>query len=178
MELKTMKLKDIHPYPGNPRVNDGAVEAVMESIRQCTPCNPIIVDETGTILAGHTRLKAYKRLGYEEIEVVVKTGLTDEQKRKYRLLDNKTAELADWDFDLLADELADLDFGALDLDWNLPSDDDQESADEADEGNFERANFTYKPQYGVTVVLANEAEQEECYNRLSEMGYNCRVVTV
>lgn len=56
---------------------------------------PIIVDEAGEILAGHTRYKALKELGKTEVEVVVKEGLTEEQKKKYRLLDNKTAELAE-----------------------------------------------------------------------------------
>ena len=119
MELKTKKLTEIHPYPGNPRKNDGAVEAVAESIRQCGYVAPIIVDESGVILAGHTRYKALKALGRTEAEVVVKEGLTEEQKRKYRLLDNKTNELASWDFELLAQEMEGLDFGDLDLDWGI-----------------------------------------------------------
>lgn len=119
MKLETKKLTEIHPYHRNPRKNDNAVEAVVESIRQCGYIAPIIVDEDGVILAGHTRYKALKDLGRTEAEVVIKTGLTDEQKRKYRLLDNKTNELAGWDFDLLADELEGLDFGSLDLGWGL-----------------------------------------------------------
>ena len=119
MELKTKKLTEIHPYPGNPRKNDNAVESVAESIRQCGYVAPIIVDENGVILAGHTRYKALKKLGRTEAEVIVKDGLTDEQKRKYRLLDNKTNELASWDFELLAQELEGLDFGDLDLDWGI-----------------------------------------------------------
>ena len=119
MQLITMKLKDIRPYPNNPRKNDTAVEAVAESIRQCGYVAPIIVDENGVILAGHTRYKALKALGRSEAEVVVKEGLTEEQKKKYRLLDNKTNELADWDLELLAQELEGLDFGDLDLDWGI-----------------------------------------------------------
>ena len=119
MELKTKKLVEIHPYPGNPRKNDNAVESVAESIRQCGYVAPIIVDENGVILAGHTRYKALQRLGRSEAEVIVKDGLTEEQKKKYRLLDNKTNELASWDFELLAQELEGLDFGDLDLDWGI-----------------------------------------------------------
>lgn len=119
MELKTKKLTEIHPYPGNPRKNDNAVESVAESIRQCGYVAPIIVDENGVILAGHTRYKALQRLGRSEAEVIVKDGLTEEQKKKYRLLDNKTNELASWDFELLAQELEGLDFGDLDLDWGI-----------------------------------------------------------
>ena len=84
MQLITMKLKDIRPYPNNPRKNDTAVEAVAESIRQCGYVAPIIVDENGVILAGHTRYKALKALGRSEAEAVVKEGLTEEQKKKYR----------------------------------------------------------------------------------------------
>lgn len=117
MELITRKLTDIHPYEKNPRKNDAAVEAVAESIRQCTYVAPIIVDENGVILAGHTRYKALKKLGREEAEVIVKTGLTEEQKKKYRLLDNKTGELALWDSELLAGELEGLDFDGFDFDF-------------------------------------------------------------
>ena len=119
MKIETRKLTEIKPYPNNPRKNDQAVEAVSESIRQCGYVAPIIVDEDGVILAGHTRYKALKRLSYTEAEVVVKEGLSEEQKRKYRLLDNKTNELAEWDYDLLAEELDGLDFGDLDLDWGI-----------------------------------------------------------
>lgn len=114
-----MPLDQIKPYPRNPRKNNQAVEAVAESIRQCGYIAPIIVDEDGTILAGHTRYMALRELGWEEANVLVMSGLTDDQKRKYRLLDNKTNELADWDMPLLADELLGLDFGELDLDWGL-----------------------------------------------------------
>lgn len=126
MELVKRKLTEIHPYPNNPRRNDQAVDAVAESIRQCGYVAPIIVDENGEILAGHTRYKALMQLGRNEAEVVVKAGLTNEQKRKYRLLDNKTNELAGWDFDLLADELEGLDFGDLTLDWGVEKKDPAE----------------------------------------------------
>lgn len=133
MKLITMKLKDIRPYPNNPRKNDTAVEAVAESIRQCGYVAPIIVDESGVILAGHTRYKALKALGRAEAEVVVKEGLTEEQKKKYRLLDNKTNELATWDVDLLTTELEGMDFGDLAVDWGLPEIDEIELADDPGE---------------------------------------------
>lgn len=115
MELVELALADIVPYENNPRRNDGAVDAVAESIRQCTYVAPIIVDENSVILAGHTRYKALQKLGRTSAEVVVKRGLTEEQKRKYRLLDNKTTELAGWDFDALDRELEGLNFGAFDF---------------------------------------------------------------
>lgn len=110
MEIITRKLDEIIPYKNNPRKNDGAVDAVAESIRQCGYCAPIIVDENGVILAGHTRLKAIKKLGWSEVEVCVKSGLTEKQKKKFRILDNKTTEFAEWDFDALQVELDGMDF--------------------------------------------------------------------
>lgn len=119
MHLKVFKIGEIKPYERNARKNDKAVGAVAKSIEQCTYVAPIIVDENNVILAGHTRWKALKKLGRTECECVVKDGLTEEQKKKYRLLDNKTNELAEWDFDLLEDELEGLDFGDLQLDWGV-----------------------------------------------------------
>lgn len=114
MEQK-VKIEDIIPYENNPRKNDQAVPAVMESFRQCGYLSPIVVDENMVIINGHTRLKAAKRLGWTEMEVRVVQGLTEEQKRKARLLDNKTSEYAEWDIDKLVDELEGLDFGDFDF---------------------------------------------------------------
>lgn len=115
MELKTISIGEVIPYEKNPRKNDQAVDAVAESIRQCGYVAPIIVDENMVVLAGHTRLKALKRLGRKTVEIVVRDGLTEEQKKKYRILDNKTGELADWDWSLLGEELEELDFEGFDF---------------------------------------------------------------
>lgn len=115
MQIETRRLSDIKPYPNNPRKNDNAVDGVAESIKQCGYCAPIIVDENGIILAGHTRLKALKKLGWKEAEVVVRDGLTEEQKKKYRLLDNKTGEIALWDTEPLQAELVDINFDGYDF---------------------------------------------------------------
>lgn len=119
---QVLKLSEIVPYENNARKNDKAVKDVAESIKQCGYIAPIIVDENNVILAGHTRYKALKKLGYKEVTVRKILGLTDEQKRKYRLLDNKTNELADWDFEKLKDEIDGLDFSEFDIDWGLEED--------------------------------------------------------
>ena len=124
MEIIKLKITEIKPYDKNPRKNDGAVDAVAESIKQCGYCAPIVIDEDNVILAGHTRLKALKKLKYKECECVRKVGMTEEQKRKYRLLDNKTNELAEWDMDLLKGELDGLDF--LDFDFGFDIADESE----------------------------------------------------
>ena len=117
MELVKVNIRSIKPYANNPRYNDEAIEPLEESIEQVGYITPIVVDENYEILAGHTRFKALDNLGEDEIEVVVVSGLTDEQKRKFRLLDNKTAEIAEWDMDKLLSELEDLDFGDFDF-WS------------------------------------------------------------
>lgn len=117
MELETLDLKKVIPYKNNPRNNDNAEESVEASIKQCTYINPIIVDEDNIVLAGHTRLKALKKLGYKKCQVLRVKGLTEEQKKKFRLLDNKTNEFADWDSSLLALELKDLNFENFDFKW-------------------------------------------------------------
>ena len=120
MQIRRVQIAEIVPYENNPRRNDDAVEAVAESIRQCGYRARIIVDENMVVLAGHTRLKAMQRLGWTECEVQVEDDLSEEQKRKYRMLDNKMSELAGWDFDRLTQELDGLDFEGMDIDWRLP----------------------------------------------------------
>lgn len=115
MKYLKKKLAEIRPYENNPRINDDAVDDVVESIKQCGYIAPIIIDEGGVILAGHTRYKALKKMGYEECDVIVASGLTEEQKKKYRLYDNKTAEFAEWDQKKLSEELSDVDFQGYDF---------------------------------------------------------------
>lgn len=115
-ELVTLKLSDIHPYERNPRkITEKAVDDCAESIRQCGYKARIIVDENNVIIAGHTRLEALKKLGWKEVEVQRETDMTEDQKKKYRILDNKTAENGGWDFELLDWELEGLDFEGYDF---------------------------------------------------------------
>lgn len=142
MELITRKLREIHPYPNNPRKNDKSVDAVAESIAQCGYCAPIVIDEDGVILAGHTRYRALKKLGWKECEVCVAVGLTDEQKRKYRILDNRTNELSAWDFDKLDLELPTLDFGGFDFGFDgLIGDHKKHHEKEAERTRYRYANI-------------------------------------
>ena len=115
MKLQKLKLTEIKPYENNPRKNDAAVNAVAESIRQCTYITPIIVDENYVIIAGHTRYKTLVALGMDEAECLICEGLTEEQKKKYRFLDNKTGEKATWDLMKLEVELEGLDLEGFDF---------------------------------------------------------------
>lgn len=105
LRVQWVPIDDITPYPNNPRNNDEAVEYVANSIREFGWQQPIVVDTDGTIIAGHTRLKAAKRLGMETVPVVVADSLTPAQVNAYRLADNKVAEAATWDMEALAVEL-------------------------------------------------------------------------
>lgn len=125
-EFLTLPLAELVPYENNPRHNEEAVESVMESIRQTENLDPIEIDENGVILSGHTRKKALQELGFSETQVVRISGLTEEQKRKYRLLANKTNEISEWDFEKLREELEDLDFNGFDFGWNLPDLEDKD----------------------------------------------------
>ena len=115
MKLETLKLAEIIPYENNPRKNDDAVNAVAESIRQCTYITPIVVDEEHIILAGHTRYKALKAIGVTEVPCLICEGLSEEDKKKYRYLDNKTGEKATWDLLKLEKELEGLDLEGFDF---------------------------------------------------------------
>ena len=158
MDLIELPVNKIKPYEKNPRKNDGAVESVAESIKQCGYIAPIIVDEENVILAGHTRLKALKKLGYKKVPVVIKEGLSEEQKRKYRLLDNKTNELAEWDFDLLGNELEGLDFGGLELGWGVDSEDD---AEETEEEAYERKKQEFRERMERGELSEDSDEYQE-----------------
>jgi DNA modification methylase len=117
MKVVLQELHGIKPYEKNPRLNDGAVDAVAESIRRFGFRQPIVVDADGVIVCGHTRWKAAQKLGIEKVPVHVARDLTPEQIRAYRIADNKTNELAQWNLDLLPLELADL--ANAGIDWSL-----------------------------------------------------------
>ena len=117
MEIIQKNIDELKPYKNNPRHNDVAVEAVANSIKEFGFKVPIILDKDDEIIAGHTRLKAAKQLGLEDVPCIIADDLTDEQIKAFRLADNKVAELADWDFDSLKAELEELD--GMDLDFDM-----------------------------------------------------------
>ena len=108
MKIESRPIGQIKPYPNNPRINEGAIEAVAASIREFGFKVPIVVDADGVIVAGHTRHKAALQLGLDKVPVIVAKDLRPEQIKAFRIADNKTAELAEWDYDLLPIELAEL----------------------------------------------------------------------
>lgn len=109
-----MDVDSLIPYANNPRLNDNAVDSVAASIKEFGFKVPIVVDGENVIINGHTRLKAAHKLGLRQVPVIVADDLTPEQVKAFRLADNKTSELAEWDLDKLDIELAEI----QDLDMN------------------------------------------------------------
>ena len=101
---------DLIPYENNARINDKAVEAVAKSIKEFGMKNPIIIDKDNVIVAGHTRLKALQKLGIETAPCIIADDLTEEQIKAFRIADNSTAQIADWDMDKLMKELENIDY--------------------------------------------------------------------
>ena len=109
-ELIQMKLADIRPYEKNPRINEGSVQAVANSIKAFGFRNPIIVDADGVIITGHTRYKAAMALGLESVPVIVADDMTPQQAQAYRIADNSAGSASDWDYELLAEIMDGLDY--------------------------------------------------------------------
>jgi len=108
MKIELVKPDSIKPYDKNPRKNIHAIDLIKQSIKEFGFRQPIVVDEKNIILVGHTRLLASKELGLKEVPIHRAEGLTDNQKKAYRIMDNKSAETADWDYDLLKLEIMDM----------------------------------------------------------------------
>jgi DNA modification methylase len=115
MDVQLRPIDDVTPYPGNPRRNDAAVDAVARSLKEFGFRQPVVVDKDSVVVVGHTRLKAARKLGLTHVPVHVAADLTPAQARAYRIADNRTATIADWDNDLLAAELAGLKADDVDL---------------------------------------------------------------
>ena len=172
MDVIEKKLKDIKPYEKNPRKNDGAVDAVANSIEQFGFRVPVVIDKDCVIVCGHTRYKAAKKLGLKTVPCVIADDLTDEQIKAYRLADNKVSELAEWDIDLLGEELDGIfDIDMSDFGFDLTEEEDAQT---------EREDLSDKvgETYEVIIECDNEEQQEHIYNKLIGDGYSCRVLTL
>lgn len=120
MHVELRDIESIKPYEKNPRHNDSAVDAVVNSIKEFGWRQPVVVDKDGVVVVGHTRLKAAQRLGLQRVPVHVAAELSEAQCKAYRLADNQTATIAEWDMELLPieiGELKDLDFDLSLLGW-------------------------------------------------------------
>lgn len=116
MKIVNKNVDELIPYENNPRLNDEAIGAVANSIKNFGFKVPIVIDSNNEIVTGHTRLKAAKKLGVKEVPCVVAEDLSPEQVKAFRLADNKVADMAYWDYDMLHKELEELETFNLDFD--------------------------------------------------------------
>lgn len=119
-ELIYKRVEELQLNTKNPRKNEHAVDTVAKSIEQYGFKAPLIIDKKNIVYCGNTRLKAARKLGLEEVPCIVVTDLTEKEIREYALLDNKTNEIADWDLEMLAEELKELSLEEFALDWEIP----------------------------------------------------------
>ena len=143
MKIEYIPLEKIKPYENNPRINDDAVKYVANSIKEFGFKVLIIIDENNVIVAGHTRLKAAKKLGFEKVPCIRADDLTENQIKAFRLADNKVGEIATWDFNSLAVELANIE-------------------------NINMSNFNFEPldvspdDFGNSFILPDGEKPEIC----------------
>lgn len=134
MQINEFSIDELIEYDKNPRNNDDAVDAVAESIKEFGFKVPVIVDKNMVVVAGHTRLKACRKLGIQSVPCIIADDLNEEQIKAFRLADNKVSELADWDFELLGvelDEIMDIDMSVFGFDMT-----DEEPEPEIVEDDF------------------------------------------
>lgn len=185
MKISQWSISKVTPYQGNPRKNEAAIAGVRASIREFKINKPIVVDINGVIICGHTLYYAAVDEGLEKVPVHVASHLTPAQVRAYRIADNKTAEAAEWDYDLLAMEFRALQeenyelsltaFDAAELD-NILSGCELPAAAAGEVTGTDPGQGAYREQYGVIVVCESEAHQQRVYEELAKAGYACRVV--
>lgn len=132
MNIVYKKVKDLIPYENNPRNNDEAVDYVAKSIEEFGFKVPIVVDSDNVIIAGHTRLKASKKLGLKEVPTIIADDLTEEQVKAFRLADNKAGEVATWD-----EQKLDLELAGIDLDMTQFGFDDEDEQGMQEKINIE-----------------------------------------
>ena len=117
LEIKYRDIVEIKPYINNSRIHsDEQIEKISKSIQEFGFNNPVLIDEDGTVIAGHGRVLAAKKIGLFEIPTITLIGLTDDQRKAYLIADNRLAELGEWDHNLLLEELEKLGDFSLDFD--------------------------------------------------------------
>lgn len=165
MNVSMMDINVPIPYENNPRKNKKAIKPILKSLKEYGFQQPIVVDEKMVIIVGHTRLLAAKELGLTQVPVHIAKGLTEDQVRAYRIADNKTAEYADWDRDMLLSEIQ----GLGDLYTGF----------EPVVNVKEIGTQPLPPIYEVIIVECSEkTTQKDLYEKLIKEGHKCKVVTI
>lgn len=173
-------LDDLVPYARNARTHsDEQVAQIAASIREFGWTNPILIGADGSVIAGHGRLMAARKLGMDKVPTISLGDMTDAQRRAYVLADNRLAENAGWDNDLLKIELADLHGAGFDLGLLGFSTSELSSLLGLDAPPPEpQQDDAYQAQWGVLVSCTDEAHQETVFNDLQQRGYTVKPVSV
>lgn len=170
LEVEYLPILDIRPYARNSRRNEQTIDQVVISLKTYGWKQPIVIDDNNTIVAGHSRWLAAQKIGYESVPVVRFKG-TIKDARYYRLLDNRSQENSDWDYDLLKGELleiSDLPIGFTDQEIEKILGKSTISYVEAEKSVFE-----------VVVYCDNENEQRELYDYIvKDLKKTCRVLSI
>ena len=171
-ELKIIykDINDLQMYENNPRKNSDAVQFVVNSIQQFGFKNPIIIDKNNTIVCGHTRYKAARRLKMATVPCIMADDLSEDQIRAFRLADNKVAEMATWDYDRLEQEFALIDPMEFDIaDFGFFPNYEPDEEEEEDE-DFDEGSSSAEKTYCLVIDCESKAEQKDTYERLAKMG--------
>ena len=166
MQIIERKISELKPYANNPRLNDGAVDAVAASIKNFGFKVPLVVTADGEIIAGHTRLKAAQKLKMKTVPVIIADDLTPEQVKAFRLADNKVGELAEWDFEKL-----DLELEEIDLDMTQFGFGDEKE----EKSSSSSSEVEYHEELSLLIECDTEAQQEDLFHELTDRGFKCRV---
>ena len=148
LKIEYVDIDSIKPYKNNPRKNDEAIKYVANSIRDFGFKVPIVIDKSNVIVAGHTRYKASQQLGLKQVPCIVADDLTEKQIKAFRLADNKVSEFAEWDDDLLLEEVELIDLDLEDYGFEF-EDEEQEEELETEEDLFDDIEKLEK-HYGVS----------------------------
>ena len=167
-KVQLWPIEKIVPYEKNPRFNDNAVDSVAESIKQFGWKQPIVVDKKGTVVVGHTRLKAAKKLGMKEAPIIYADDLTPDQVKAYRLADNKTNEIAEWDFDKLEMELDDINMNMEQFGFVSDGKSSQESDEESYSHKIEGLIYEPTGERPVFEEMCDTAKYNELVNEIKD----------
>lgn len=175
MKVEYLSPGELYPYPQNAKIHTpDQVKRIAASIKAFGFQQPIVVDKDNVVIIGHGRLFAAQELMLDQVPVVRADDLTEDQVKALRLADNKLNE-SPYDFSKLEAELAELDIAGFDMEQFGFSD---IGGGEPEPAVNTESSFHYQEQYAVTVLVKDEAEQQEVYERLTGEGYECKVVCV
>lgn len=177
MKIVKIKIDELTPYQNNAKIHtEKQIEQIIRSIEQFGMNDPIAIwGDNNIIVEGHGRLEALKRLGYDEAECIRLDHLTDEERRAYTLAHNKLTMNTDFDFSILEEELRNIDtINMQDFDFTM-KDYGYEEKEEKEKKDLSNDNLE---TYEVIIECNDEMEQEEVYEKLTNEGYTCRVLTL